>query len=90
MKWRSGITVPLDPDALKDYVFDWEDWLASDTIASYVLTPSATVTVNADSNDTTTVTVWVSATASGTLNCHITTTGGRQDDRTVSFEVSEL
>ena len=82
--------MPLDPDAVNDYVFDWKKWLASDTIASYVLTPSATVTVIADSNDTTTVTAWVSATASGTLECHITSVGGRQDDRTVSFEVGEL
>ena len=90
MKWRSGITVPIDPDAVKDYVFDWKKWLATDTIKSYVLTPSLTVTVVADSNDTTTVTVWVSATASGTVKCHVVSVGEREDDRTVGFEVVEL
>ena len=89
MNWRLGLTISIDPDAVKDYLFDWTDWLGTDTIASYVLTPAAGMTLPTESNTATGVTAWVTFTTTADLKCHIVTAAGREDDRTVTFEVVE-
>lgn len=79
-----------DPNATLDYSEDWTLWLAGDTISSLSITATAGITVN---SQTTTfpcsvVTVWL---AGGTppnsysIVFHITTTAGRQDDRTITI-----
>ena len=50
------------------------------------------VTVEPPSHDDTTVTAWVSGGTVGAtvgLTCHITTAGGRQDDRTMTISIQE-
>ncbi len=89
------LTFRIDKDARLDFTWKWTDWLEpGETIASYTLTPTD-ITVESHSLTTpTTVTAWASG-ASETarprpkIRCHIVTTAGRQDDRTVSFHVTE-
>lgn len=78
----------IDPDAKKDYVFDWTAFLGADTIASYTLTATGDVTIASDSQTDTAVTVWVSGVddgAVGSIVCHVVTAAGREDDRTMVF-----
>jgi len=78
----------IDPDAKKDYVFDWTAFLGADTIASYTLTATGDVTIASDSQTDTAVTVWVRGVddeATGFVTCHIVTAEGREDDRTMTF-----
>jgi hypothetical protein len=89
------LTYTIDPDARLDYTWDWSLWLAAgETIASYTLT-ATDITVESHSlTSPTTVTAWTSG-ASKTarprpkIRCHITTTAGRQDDRTMTYVVQE-
>lgn len=87
-----------DPDAVLDYTIDWTAWLpANDTITA------STYTVNSDANDAVvvddtshanhTTTVWLSGGKVGeryTVTNHITTTQGRQDDRSLTITIKEL
>ena len=78
----------IDPDAKKDYVFDWAAFLDADTIDSYVLTAAGVVEIVNDSRTDTAVTVWVRDVgdgATGSVTCHIVTAAGREDDRTMTF-----
>lgn len=82
-----------DPQATLDYPFDWTAYLAgiSDTItaASFTVT-SGTITASGFVGAI--ATAWVSGGVAGTtitLTCHITTAGGRQDDRSVYLKVRE-
>lgn len=74
-----------DPDAVLDYVWDWDAWLGSDTISSHSIIAESGITVDSSSTTTTVVTAWLSG---GTVNtdynvvCRIVTAGGRTDDRT--------
>lgn len=79
-----------DPNAVLDYTVDWSGWLNGDTIATSLFTVSPiTMTINSQSNTTLAGTVWLSAGITGvayTVLHHITTAGGRTDER--SFMVS--
>lgn len=88
-----------DPQAVLPYAWDWTAWLAaegSDTIAA------ATVAVVGDgltlADDppvavtTTRVTAWLSGGTAGDdvdVRCHITTDGGREDERTITIKVRD-
>lgn len=85
-----------DPDAVLDYVFDWTLWLDGDTIDTATATvdddSDTPVVVDSTSNDSTTVTVFLSAGTAGTsaeVTCRITTSEGRTDDRTIRIRVRE-
>lgn len=72
------------------------DWLAAgETIESYTLTISPSgLTVDSDSSTDadTSVTCWLSGGTAGVkyaLTCHIVTSAGRVDDRTVHIRVAE-
>ena len=87
-----------DPSAVLDFVFDWSLWLATgetitaSTITASTITASTGITVDSDTFTGTTVTYWLSG---GTLNTlytivnHITTSAGRQDDRTDSVTIHD-
>ena len=56
------------------------------------MTLTTGITLAGESNDLTTVTVWLSGGTAGVkydVACRITTTGGRTDERTVSVRVLE-
>jgi len=81
-----------DPDATLDYKWDWAAWLDGDTITDATVTATTGITVDSIAHDATTVTVWASGGTDGStydLVCHVTTTGGREDDRTLSLRVTE-
>lgn len=81
-----------DPQARKDYQFDWSAWLdeAGDTISASTWTPTSGITVDSSSRTDTHTTVWLSGGTAGqsyeVVN-HITTAGGREDDRTLLVRV---
>jgi len=89
---------PQDRNAKLDYTFDWTPWLTdqSDTIASYVVTAQTGLTVTTSSNDTYTVTIWITIDSNIpknrllTLACKITTAAGRVDERTIRIQASDL
>lgn len=81
-----------DPDSVLDYVFNWADWLDTDTIASSSVTVPSGITKDSDTNDTTTATVWLSGGTSGTeyaVTNRIVTAGGRTADRTIIISVHD-
>lgn len=93
-----------DPNAVLDYKFDWaaqtngsgsSDWLASgETIASYTVTAETGLTKVSDSvtDSNTSVTVWLSGGTTDTVydvTCHIVTSVGREDDRTMKIVVRQ-
>lgn len=88
-------SITKDPNAVLDYRFNWADWLAEvgDTISASTWTPDTGITKDSSANTTTTATVWLSGGTAGqsyeVVN-HITTAGGRQDDRTLLVRVRNL
>lgn len=82
-----------DPQATLDYVVNWASWLAdSETITAATVTASTGITVNSSSHDDDTVTFWLSGGTDGTdytVTCHVTTSAGRQDDRTTRIRVRQ-
>ena len=86
-----------DPDEVIDYTVDWEaeSWLAtSETISTstWSVSPSGTLTVDSDSNDTTTATVMLSAGTVGItyrVTNEITTNQSRTGHKTVVVRVEE-
>jgi hypothetical protein len=83
-----------DPNAVLDYLWDWSGWLtAGDSIATAVVTvTSGNVVLDNDTNDTTSVTAWVSGGTAGTtatLTARITTAQLRTDDRTITLHIQE-
>ena len=77
-----------DPAAVLDYEFDWSAWLGADTIATHTVTAAAGLTVDSTEATTTTVTAWLSGGTDGAsyaVTCHIVTTAGREDDRTMTL-----
>lgn len=86
-----------DPNARLDYTIDWTAWLAGngDTISgATVPDPPSGLTVTTPLTWTSTqTTVWISGGTAGSsydVTVHITTTGGRQDDRTITISCKEL
>lgn len=73
-----------DPNAIKDYSRDWTRYLESDTITTSEWIAEDGITIDSDSNDTTSSTVWLSGGEEGceyVVTNRITTAGGRTDDR---------
>lgn len=87
-------TIKKDPAALRDYGFDWSDYLddLSDTISSSMWSADTGITIASTSNTTTTALVWLSGGTAGSqyrvVNT-ITTTGGRTDQRTLLINCVE-
>lgn len=82
-----------DPNATLDYRWDFAPWLTvGETISTFTVTAGVggfTVTTPAPSQASGIVTAWITG---GTITapptpqpvvCHITTSAGRQDDRTI-------
>lgn len=89
------MTFIKDPQAVLDYAFDWSAWLAADetiTTATVTVPTPSTLTVNGSTHTDSVVTAWLGG---GTVamnypvTCHITTSQGRQDDRTIGVKIQE-
>lgn len=87
-----GYYITKDPDATLDYTLDWSTWLGADTIASVAWTLPSGITLETQSNTTTTATAWISGGSAGVtyrVTCRITTAGSRIDDRSFRLNVAE-
>lgn len=83
-----------DPQAVLNYGFDWttKGWLGTDTITASTWTITPGLAIDSHTHDTTSTTVWLSGGTAGTTYSatnHITTAGGRQDDRTLTIKVEQ-
>jgi hypothetical protein len=79
-----------DPNAKKDYTVDASPWLGTDTISSATWNIPAGLTLEAQSNTTTTMTVWLSGgTIQNDCECTVdfTTAGGRKDRAMIKIQV---
>lgn len=83
-------TIDKKPAAILDYSFDWTDWLiGSDTISSHTVTVDASSGVTLQATNVTSgkiVTAWLAGGTVGKkarVTCHIVTTGGRTDERSI-------
>lgn len=82
-------TYTKSPNADLDYTIDWTDWLAGDTIATSTWTLPSGITKDHDTSDATSATIWVSGGVvlfSYRLVNHITTAGGRVNDRSIIID----
>lgn len=80
-----------DSAAVLDYQWDWSDWLASgETIVSASVTTPDGITEDSEVTGSTAVTVWLSGGTVGVtyvLQCTITTSAGRTDNRKMIIRV---
>ena len=95
--------VTHDPNAVLDYRWDWApatngtgrtDWLeAGETITATTVTGTGcTVDSSSITDAGTSVTAWISGGTVGaqaSVTCHITTSAGREDDRTIRLRIAE-
>lgn len=84
-----------DPDARKDYGFDWDEWLleVTDTIQVSVWLVPEGLTKLSESNDLNGSTVWLGGGTAGEayiVTNRITTVGGRTDDRSMIISCLEM
>ncbi len=79
-------TYSKDPDETLDYIINWATHLGSDTISSSSWVAETGITIDSDTNTTTTATVWLSG---GTLGQFylvtntIVTDGGRTLEQSI-------
>ena len=81
-----------DPQAVLDYQVDWSAWLDGDTLAASTWSVPAGLTKADEDFDDSTATIWLSGGTAGSayrLTNHITTTAGRQDERSLTITVRE-
>lgn len=78
------------PSAVKDYVFDFSNWLApGETISTKTVTGTG-VTIDSSTIVDKTVVVWISGGTdgvNGVATCLITTSGSRTEVRTLQFRL---
>lgn len=78
-----------DPDAVLDWIFDWNDWLGEfETISTseFIVDPGITVDSSADTAKT--ATVWLRGGTESQVyrvTCRITSSEGRIDDRSFTL-----
>lgn len=85
--------IDKDPESVLDYSFDWTDWLdevPGDYLVSQVTTPDG-ITLDASSISGTKIVVcWFSGGVLGetpSATCHIVTHQGREEDKTIYFNM---
>ena len=81
-----------DPDSTLDYTIDWTHWLDGDIITGSSWNVPVDLTVETNSFDNASTTVWLSGGVIGNLyECvnTINTQGGRQEDRTLYLRIRD-
>lgn len=82
-----------DPSAKLDYVWDWTlDLVAGDYISAATVSVSAGITLDLVTFTGTSVIAWIEGGQAGipyTATAHITTAGGRIDERTITISVKQ-
>ena len=78
-----------DPDAVLDWIFDWNDWLSeAETITTVEFIVDPGITIDTETQTTKTATVWLSGGTEGQVyrvTCRITSSEGRTDDRSFTL-----
>lgn len=84
--------VTVDPDDVTDVSFDAAAWCTAEStsLASYTVASSATVTVVSDADTGNVVTARITATAPGSVTCHMVFADGQERERTITVRVTEL
>lgn len=81
------------PGGVLDYTFDWNtNWLDGDTISTSSWSADSGITIDSDTNTTTTATVWLSGGTADTeyeVTNTIVTAGGRTAQRTLIVKVEK-
>lgn len=87
MRWPNK-----DPDEVLDYAVDWTARLAGDTISTSAFTVPAGLTMDSESATSQISTVWISGGTAGlySIECTITTSGGRTMQESVRLAVVEV
>lgn len=85
-------TFVKDPEAVKDYQWDWSDWLGTDTISTIEFTTSDELVVDSFTEADGKITAWISggiAKNPGMVSCKIITASSpnRTDKRSAIFEI---
>ena len=85
-------TFTKDPSDVLDYTRKASKFLGSDTITTSTWTADSGITIDSDTNDTNSATVWLSG---GTVGCQYTvtnrivTSGGRTKDKSFIIKIEE-
>lgn len=83
-----------DPNDVIDYRIDWSNWLRDgDTVLLSEWIVPAGITMDSELNDNSSTTIWLSGGTAGqqySLTNRITTTQGRQRDKTITITVKDL
>lgn len=87
-------TFQKDPEAVLDYEFDWSDWLEDgETLSSRTVTVTSGLTKESDAiTGGNAVTVWLSGGTAGssyTVECKVTTSASRTDERSFTIRCRE-
>lgn len=85
IKGASGDTIVKTANAGKPYTINWLPFLAGDTISTSVFTVGSGMTLDSESNTTTTSTATLSGGTTGTtytITCQIVTAGGITEEHT--------
>ena len=80
-----------DPQAVLDYKFDWSRWLEPEEQITSATLAASGVTIGSHQVAVAAVTAWVSGGVVGTtarITCHIVTSQGREDDRTMRLLIT--
>jgi hypothetical protein len=90
IRWKPNLRpVDIDPDAKKDYTYDFEDYIPEGAaITSFSIVASGQVTVYNSTRDGTEITFWVRAVPEGvtvTVTVRVTLDTGLVDDFSLRF-----
>lgn len=87
-------TFAKDPADVLDYTVDWSAWLAvGETISTSAFTVASGITLDSESNTTTTATAWISGGTAGTtytITSQITTSAARTAERSFTITARQL
>ena len=85
-----------DPESALDYSFDWKDWLEDgaqpETITDYEITVPPEMTLDRSEEADGKIAAWLSGGLGGKtyrVECKITTSKGRVDERSIFVDVEE-
>lgn len=85
-------TKEKDPQAVLPYSINWTTWLGGETITASTWTVAEGITKDSDSFSGTVAIIWLSGGTAGTdylVTNHVTTDGGREDDRSILILVRQ-
>lgn len=90
LTWDPDVALPMDPNGVKDFTFDWTTWLSGETITDATVTPT-NCTASYQSKTNTTVTYRVSAVAlNASVTVRVTTNTGQIDEKTQSYYPKQM